>query len=311
MKAFEIKVNGKVLDYRVTKQLDLKEVEDFFSKSYRVKKIWQENRHVLGIIEIDGKDAFLKLATTPGISAVTQTDYSWNREFNSIVSRDVDFWVPQNIESGFYINLFYMITEYFDGPLFAKRPAPDKIEQILLEDLYRIVEFSELIGDLGVGPLSQKDNEGFQSFFLEKTKSWLNAVLKKVIEEYKVIDLLKIVEDGYDSLDKKTRHGDFTPWHMIKLNSGQIGLIDGEHAMRNGVEHYDIGYLIQRIYSVLENPQLAKNLLNYILKRGYDLKKLKVILAARAIGGFCDETLINKDQNFPRANKFSQWVLRL
>ncbi|OGH08077.1 MAG: hypothetical protein A2171_01230 [Candidatus Levybacteria bacterium RBG_13_35_9] len=130
MKAFEIKVNGKVLDYRKTIKLDLEQVKNFFEeKNYIVKKIWQRERHVLGILQKNDKNMFLKLATTEGIGAVTQIDYNWNRQFNDIVSRKTDFWVPQNIESGFYKNkLFYMIIEYFEGPLYAKKPKKDKVE---------------------------------------------------------------------------------------------------------------------------------------------------------------------------------------
>ena len=38
MKAFEIKVNGKILDYRKSENLDLEKVKKFFEKTYVVKK---------------------------------------------------------------------------------------------------------------------------------------------------------------------------------------------------------------------------------------------------------------------------------
>ena len=312
MKAFDINVDGKILDYRKSEVLNINDIKKNFEKKYKVKKIWQGGRHVLGALQKDNTNVFLKLSTTQGVGAVTQIDYNWNRQFNDIVSRNTDFWVPQNIEKGLYKNkLFYMIIEYFNGKLYAKRPKKGKVERILKQDLGKIIEFSEVIQNLNIDPLSVKDKQNYQEYFLEKTKSWFNAVPKKIIKEYKVNQVFELAEKGYNKLERKTRHGDFTPWHIIKLPNGKVGLIDGEHAMRNGVEYYDIGYLIQRIYSVLENPQFAKELFELLIKRNYDLEKLKVILASRAIGGFCDESLISKNPNFPRANKFGQWVLGL
>ena len=87
MKAFTIKLNGQLLDYRKSKNLDLVNVRNFFSNKYKVKKLWQEQRHVLGIVEKDDRKLFLKLATTQGIGAVTQIEYKWNDELNRLISR--------------------------------------------------------------------------------------------------------------------------------------------------------------------------------------------------------------------------------
>ncbi|KKP92356.1 MAG: UDP-N-acetylmuramyl pentapeptide phosphotransferase/UDP-N-acetylglucosamine-1-phosphate transferase [Parcubacteria group bacterium GW2011_GWA2_36_10] len=71
--------------------------------------------------------------------------------------------------------------------------------------------------------------------------------------------------------------------------SGKLGLIDGEHAKADSVEGYDIGYLIQRVFSVLKSTKLAEQIFQKLIKRQYSVEKLRVILAARAIGGFLDD----------------------
>jgi hypothetical protein len=311
VKAFELKANGKILDYRKAEKLDLDKVRDFFEEKYIIDKLWQENRHVLGILKRDGIKVFLKLATTPGIGIVTQSDFNWNRQFNDIVSRKTDFWVPQNIESGFYNDLFYMVVEYFDGKLFANRPKKGKVEQILKEDIEKIIELSEVIQNLDIDEISIEDENDYQKRFLEKTKSWYKEVPKEVIKKFKLANLLDIVTNGVKDLDKKTRHGDFAPWHLMRLNNKKIGLIDGERALKNGVEYYDICYLIQRVFSIMENPEFSKDIYKRLVKRGYGKKKLKTVLAARALGGFCDETLIIDKANYPRANKFKARVINL
>lgn len=193
----------------------------------------------------------------------------------------------------------------------AKRPTPDIANAEYKKYINQIISFSEYIQDLDVEPLSEKDNENYSDWFLEKVKSWHNEIPQNIIEKYKTKELLYIVENEYKNLEMKTRHGDFTPWHMIKLPNGKIGLIDGEHAMRNGVEYYDMGYFIQRVFSVLGNPDFAKEIYTMLKNKNYNLKKLKIILASRAIGGFCDESLISNISNYERASKFKQWVLNL
>ena len=313
MKAFEVKANGQVLDYRVSQNLDLDKVRGFFSKGYKVLKIWQQSRHVLGILEKNENKLFLKLATTKGISAVTQIDYNWNKEFNNLVSRDANFWVPQNIDSGFYEDgLFYMITDYFNGDLLSKTPHPNTEISNIKDYLNQIVEFSELIQNLNISQLSDKDTKNYSDWFFHKTLSWYEGIPQNIIKEYQVDKLLEIVKTGYKNLDQKSRHGDFTPWHIIKLENNKLDLIDGEHAMRNGVQYYDIAFLIERVFVVLQNISLAQNFYQLLKQRDYDLEKLKTVLASRAIGGFLDCSLyFEKKPDFTFADKFKHWLINL
>ena len=310
MRAFEIRINGRSLDYRKAKNLDLSTTRNFFSRKYKVKKLWQEQRHVLGIIEKGGRELFLKLATTEGIGAVTQIEYKWNEEFNRLISRKSKFWVPQNVDSGLYNRLFYLITDVFKGTLLAQRPKKNTLHKDYKESMVSVIEFSELIQNIKINELSEKDSEEYKQWFLSKTESWYREIPDKILEKYKVNELLYIVKKGYLNLEKRPRHGDFTPWHLFRVKEEVLGLIDGEHAMKNGVEYYDIGYYLQRVYSVLQNQTYAEAILNLLRKRNYNLEKLRIVLAARAIGGFLDEYLTGKP-NYPKSNDFKKWVIKL
>ena len=112
------------------------------------------------------------------------------------------------------------------------------------------------------------------------------------------------------SLEKRPRHGDFTPWHLFKVKDKVLVLIDGEHAMKNGVEYYDIGYFMQRIFSVLQNRTFTEDILKQLRKRNYNLDKLRTVLAARAIGGFLDESLTG-NPNYLKCNEFKEWVIKI
>lgn len=311
LKAFQVRVNGEILDYRLGEKLNLEKVRSFFEKKYLVKKLWSGGRHVLGILEKNNQILFLKLATTKGIGALTKNEYLWNEKFNRLVWRELsNFWVPRNIDFGIYNKLFYLITDKFDGELLDQRPEKSKISTIFINQMPSVIKFSELIQGLDIVNLSPHESADHRGWFLKKTEAWFNGIPKNTREQYKLNDLLQIVKNCVSTLKKKPRHGDFTPWHLIRLKSGQLGLIDGEHAMANGVEYYDIGYFIQRIFSVLENPNFAEKILSELIKNNYNLEKLTVILAARGIGGFLDESL-KPSPNYEFSSKFKDWVISL
>lgn len=314
MKAFEIKVNGKVLDYRIAGSLDLDEVRKFFQEKYVIKNLRQEGRHVLGILEHNGKEVFLKLATTEGISQISKIEFNWNEQVYKYLKENYKFSVPQNIDSGFYKdNLFYFIAKYLDGELLAKGPHPDeKFNELNTEDLIRIIELSELIQTFNIDSLSDKDSQNYLDYFKEKTLSWFTDIPENLRNEYRLNELMELIETGSKTLEEKPRHGDFAPWHLMNLQNGKLALIDGEHAMKNGVEYYDICFLIERIFVVLENPNLAKKIFEILVERKYDVKKLKILLASRVIGAFLDSSIyFETTPDFTSAEKFKNWVLSL
>lgn len=309
MDPFIINVNGQALDYRQPAALTLKPIYSFFSKDYTVANLWQEGRHVLGWLEKNNRHYFLKLATTPGISAVTQIEARWNHEYNQRLSRATyRFWVPQNYEQGYYQNLFFLITDRFVGQPLADLRQPSSLNPNLPNYFASIIEFSEIIQTLDLPPLADRDHQKASDSFIQKINSWFHAVPDTIRRQYQLSGLLDLVQTNYHRLRPATRHGDFTPWHLLLLNNGAFGLIDGEHAMANGIELYDIGYFIQRLFSVLHQPQRARQLFHLLIKRHYDPNLLQIILAARAIGGFLDESLA-PSPNYAIHDEFQHWVI--
>lgn len=306
--AFKIKKDEKILDYRKAATLDIDKVKKHFGQKFNLIDLKQENRHVIGTIEYKSKNYILKLSTTEGIGARTETEKLWNDEFNKY-SRNRLLRVPINFEDGYYEGLYYIIIEKFEGPLLSTLHGEN---DIIGRNIETIIDFSEYIQTLQlnvpVKDMIQASNA--QEWFVEKTKSWLGSINIKIIQEYKILQLWNIVQESSKALIEKPRHGDFTPWHMMALENGGIGLIDGEHAHSHGVEHYDISYFMQRVYSVLNKKELAEQVLSKILTRDYSKDKIKTVLASRAIGGFLDESF--KDEpKYKIANEFSEWVLKL
>ncbi len=308
LKAFEVDVNGKVLDYRTAGVVDFPAVQRFFWKKYIVNKLWSGGRHVLGELEKDGRKYFLKLATTEGISAVLKNEYHWNEGFHRAVPQGTsEFRVPKNLEHGlFEERLYFLITDMFDGTLLVGKPDASVDMSVFTDTIESVVKFSEFIQTL---PFHDATETGdYRERFLLKVHAWYDLIPQDVRGKYELPALLHIVEKGAAGLKKKPRHGDFTPWHLMMLSDGKLGLIDGEHYMAAGVAYYDIGYFIQRIYSVLSKPEIAVATYAMLMESGYDAKALQVILASRAIGGFLDASFAEKP-DYTMHDAFKVWVV--
>lgn len=308
MDAFKININGKLLDYRLGSKLNLDNVRKYFELKYKVLKLWNGGRHVLGILEKNKNKYFLKLATTEGISAVTKIEYEWNQTFNNLVPRkDSQFYVPINFESGYFnSNLFYLITDYFPQAPFVSRPEKNLPIDQIEKKLNLVINLSEFIQNLKI----DSKNTDHQKIFLDKTLLWFNSIPEKIRENYKLEKTLSFIKNNANILDQKPRHGDFAPWHILPLGNNKLCLLDGEHYLSNGVENYDICYFIQRVYCVLNNPLLAKQIFNILLSLNYNPKKLKVVLLVRCIGGYLDASL-NPNPNYQIFSSFQNWVEKL
>lgn len=296
--AFDVKgKDGRPLRYREGKNFDTAPfILLLQTKGYESGPLSFQGRHIGGEVSNGGKRFYVKLATTEGMSVLTENEHEWNRQFNQLVSREAsDLWVPTAVDAGYYQDvLFYHVSDIFTGIPLATTRNQFSASPELPKMLDRIIDASEQIQNIPLEPLRENDEvdkTDHRAWFVEKATRWLKGIPVEVQNQYDLASLLHQIEEGVVNLHRKTRHGDFTPWHMMILPNGKLGLLDGEHALANSVEYYDIGYFIQRAYSVLRDPELAKTLVDKLQKRGYDMKKLQTVMLARAIGGFTDESV--------------------
>ncbi|MEI6533521.1 MAG: hypothetical protein WCO06_06845 [Candidatus Roizmanbacteria bacterium] len=295
--AYEVVKNGIVYDYRLGVSLNLKEVKGFFEqKGYIVISIKNETRHVTGILQKNSIDYFFKLATTQGMTIISEIEAKWNEVYNQTIKRDISsFWVPKNVDSGYFKEeLFYLVTEYFDGQLLVDSPRSNKDVSLLNKHINTIIDFSLDIQKLQLPEIVSREiiiSTSHWEWFINKTKTWLDSTPIDVQERFKLTEIFSCVQKRASILKQGVRHGDFAPWHMLELKNRKLGLIDGEHALTHGVEYYDICFFIQRVYSVLQNTDIANQILSSLIKKNVDIQKLQTVLFSRAIGGFLDESL--------------------
>lgn len=309
LKSFKISFKNQNLDYRESDNLDLDQINDFFARKYQIEKIWKAPRHILGIILKNNQKYFLKLSTSEGIGLITKNEYNWNNFFNKY-NKNNNYCVPKNYDSGIFDNkYYYLITNFFESELLCNI---DQDASSLVKYIPKITLLSETIQSLPGAhfDLPEYEEKDYKKRFLNKTKDWFEDIPPRIIKKYDLETLMEIVKNGVNKLDVKPRHGDFTPWHMINLGNNKLGLIDGEHASSSGVENYDICYFIQRVFSVLKSPKVAKEIYSELLKRGYDRDKLKIVLSSRVIGGFLD-CFLDKNLDYEFAEDFKNWVLNI
>ncbi|MDP3940780.1 MAG: hypothetical protein Q8Q49_00575 [bacterium] len=314
MDAFLIKKDDALLDYWTPGKLDLAEVTSYFQKNYRVENLFEQGRHITGILHEEDETYFLKLATSPGISILTQNEAEWNKSVSTQASKTDTITIPHVYEAGYFQKkFFYYISEYLQGELLCSH-TDTRNQSALLPEFENIVQAAELVTTFSFVPSESNlyaKSENHTSYFKDRALRWLNGIPEQIRSDYRVTELTGVVDSGAGSLDKRTRHGDFTPWHMMKLGGGKLGLIDGEHALPHGVEYYDIAYFIQRVFVVLQNPDVAKQMVVLLLSKGYDKEKLRTVLAARGVGGYLDVSLSGPEADFSLANEFQNFVKTL
>lgn len=313
-RAFEVVKNGKPYDYRVGVTLDLTQISQFFQhRGYDVLSCTHGARHALVRLSKNNMSFFAKVATSQGINILTENEAQWNNQFHKL-SADTRFVVPENIETGYMqigdAHYFYLVTTELLGYPLVDFQSPESAEGVTERQWEKVIDLSEYIQSLfltNIGVYEVRPNE-YAKWFVEKARRWYEAIPKDVQQTHSLATLLEMVIKGEGKLACKPRHGDFAPWHILQLSDGRFGLLDGEHAMAYAVEYYDICYLVQRVFGALKKPDTAKKIYDLLLQRAYIKEKMQLILAARAIGGFLDESF-SAAPDYLIHQQFSTWVL--
>ncbi len=303
MKGFNIVINGKKIDYLKGKKINEKELINYFNNlgCQNISLIKDNNlfnRHLLLTGFLNKIKIFIKIATSSGISYINENEVIWYQLVNKKVN------VPKIYKYGYFKKNFYFISEYLPQNFININYLKNNIDSI--------IKLAEKISNLKIKKLPADDyNPGstHNEKFIFKVNAHFESLPKKIIYKYRLDLLMAEIKKNYINLKQRCRHGDFNINHMI-LKNKKIYLIDGQLAMTQWVEYYDIGYLIQRIYSQHKNPNLAYEIYKKLIAKGYNKNKLKTILLARAIGGFLDEYIsLNKDYSIHK--DFKNWILNL
>ena len=115
-------------------------------------------------------------------------EHDWNDAFNNVNPRAKSpFWVPINYDSGLFDNnLFYLITDKFEGKLLSNGPSDTKPLKVLPISLEDVIEFSELIQSLEIknlNPNSQYYKRFAMNYYVEMLGDAFRLIKEQTIEE--------------------------------------------------------------------------------------------------------------------------------
>ncbi len=244
------------------------------------------------------------MASTEGISQKLENEVVWNNFANSNLQSS-SLLVPKIIKSGKLDDLSFYVSEFIDGrPLAIKweggklSPKIYNLKKYLPEicDFIANLQNKSLLsfGDSGktISDISSNRsiNEDDKKLLLDKIKFWIQPE-SIICTDLK--DTLSLVENSISKWKFCINHSDFVPWHILETESGELYLIDGEHASLKP-DFYDIAYFYHRTFTQAERPDLAEEFLQLTFsklnteKQKLFNKQFPSVLASRIIGGYFD-----------------------
>lgn len=217
-------------------------------------RIEEHNLNILAFGKYNQKEAVFKLSSSYENSSRVQNEYNWNEAVHRVPDRKhSNFSVPQNLKSGSYNGLFYLIAERFLGAPLSVGSVVDKIHQLARVTL----EIRNL-------PIP-KDCEFVKLQFKKKDRPVGNSLLEAATEWASQIpkDLdafLEVLQRSKDSLRISPGHGGFELKHIFEVGN-RVGLIDGELAGTGGAMYYDVAFFYIRLRNDFANSPLAQRYL--------------------------------------------------
>jgi thiamine kinase-like enzyme len=302
---FSAFTNSDGSNYRKEGKIDIPKLSVLLDQiSIKPIKLIQLWRNVTGKVEYEGETRFFKMASTEAISQKLENEVLWNNFANTSLTK-LNLKVPNIIKSGKMNELSYYFSEFVEGRPLAEKWEKGEIKPKIYnlhKYLPEIAEFAAELQNKSCMNLPNQDTQAYklsenrtlleigEEILLKKIESWLQPEnLIMVSLEYE----LNIIKENISNWKFCINHSDFVPWHILESNTGQLYLIDGEHASLKP-DFYDIAYFYQRTFTQAERPDLANEFLQLTYsKLNQEKQKLFIqqfpsVLAARIIGGYFD-----------------------
>lgn len=272
-----------------TKKLNLEDIGRYLEdKGYKVQKLEQPWRHVVGTVRYENEKLFLKLASTKEIGERTENEAYWDSRVNDNWKKFITtFGSPKVFDDGYYKDRYWFIASYVTG-----KPLAEVGKEVGMtdDDLLQAAKMAKEIIDLTPKILLPKDERHMKEMWkvgiAEKAREWSKNCKTDTKK------LLQFIEKHAEAADVAVSHGDFVPWHIIKSKNKKYFLVDAEAALIGGLKFYDVAYFYHRVYTKLQRPDLAKMFLDRF-KEIYswtenDQVTFEPVLASRIMGGYFD-----------------------
>lgn len=280
-----------MLEHQRAGQVNLEAVRaSFIRRGYEVGDITQIWRHVTGRVTKDGRDYFLKMASSVHVSPRTENEAAWNEFINDASgAHRLPMAVPAVFETGLEGDLFWYIGEFIDGSLLAKVDQPEETADLEM-NLPQIAKTADAIMVLPTDrqlPLdAASQGKSIQQEIMDRVEKYSEPAQQD-------LSALKIfIQERLGAAKYAPHHGDFVPWGMMRTTDGELYLIDGEAARHHGMKFYDVAYFYHRVYTKMRRPDIAQRFLHEFEKihplTDEEKENLLLMIALRLVGGYMD-----------------------
>lgn len=266
------------------------QAEDLLRKGYKILNTVSDTGRNLGLrVEKDGMLFFAKVNLTKHPELIAND--LW---FCDEVNRRPD--LPVRAPRIFEHSDHWYVSEFLEGELLAPslnaRPGAIAATLPLLVEI--LVAFDQIKVDRAGEPLYGETESAPYTNLLKKVDGWMKTPLQSGLIDQQTINRAKALIERYRSEVKPGfQHGDFVPWHIMKLVNGQRVLFDGEHASALKPRFYDLCYAYTRFFTRSKSKPEAKQLLSaFVSRTGSEslLSELLPVMTLRSLGMHADAT---------------------
>ncbi len=244
------------------------------------------DRHIILILEKNGRKYFYKELNNEDSSRfIEQINFQQRVEENKakiILPKLFDFDLKSKQKWGLW--------EFLEGKHLAEwQPKNIKGFEKWLEPIANVLIEIEKIKPF-------KENFDIADRLILRVNQWTEEPVKKGLlsldDKEKVINLIK---ENRSKIVVGFSHTDFVPWHMHEIKFPKFALVDYENC-KNKPKYYDLAYFYQRVYTKLNEPELAERFLAFYKKKAKLPKDFEErflpVLGQRIIGGFYDNFVL-------------------
>ena len=329
---------GDALDFLVKGKVDIASVEEYLDgMGYTPKGLTQPYRHVVGKVDMSGKDFFFKMASRPQLSVYIENEFAWLKMVEKEgLDKEWRLRIPRVYKLGRKGNLSWWIGEYISGV------SADDDSSFLGDALEPTAQIVKNIMEIKLPHKMPLDVENVRSTIVEKLDAYENRVSRDISH------LLAFLNENKDWVQIAPARGDIgagsfitafkkTPdfqsgdelnadmpssfrgnpafqsgEDVIKGEDKKIWFIDWEYATRTNIKFYDVSYFQYRLFVNVGKADWAEEYMkafrNIYKFNKKDERALHWMNVYRLVGGYNEAD--KRPELFERVKEWEKLVMQ-
>lgn len=291
---------GDALDFLVKGKVDIASVEEYLDEmGYTPKGLTQPYRHVVGKLDMSGKEFFFKMASRPQLSVYIENEFAWLKMVEKEgLDKNWRLRIPRVYKLGHNGNLSWWIGEYISGV------SADDDSLFLGDALESTAKIVKNIMEMSLPHKMPLDSESLISTIVEQLGAYENRISRDISH------LISFLNKNKDWIQIAPARGDIGAESFVKGENEEIWFIDWEFATRTNIKFYDVSYFQYRLFVNMGRSDWAeeymkafRNIYNFDKK---DEKTLHWMNVYRLVGGYSETD--KRPELFERVKEWEKLV---